>query len=164
MIKTLLSTIMLLSSVFSSTAIFAQGNSSQAIVDDKVLTEYFRDNKIKATRTPSGLYYVINKKGTGENAKVGQKVSMNYYGKFLDGRRFDSNMDENYNGNGNPIAFPLGKGYVIAGWDQGIQFLNPGCRATFYIPSSLGYGPQGKGPVPPNTIMVFDVELVSVAN
>jgi len=164
MIKTLLSTILLLSSVFSSTAIFAQGNSSQAIVDDKVLTEYFRDNKIKATRTPSGLYYVINKKGAGENVKVGQNVTMKYYGKFLDGKRFDSNMDENYNTTGNPFTFHLGRGRVIRGWDEGVQLLSPGTRATLYIPSPLGYGAQPVGPIPPNSVLVFDVEVVSATN
>ena len=140
---------------------FAQGNPSQKYVDDKVLVEFFSDNKIKATRTPSGLYYVITKKGSGENAKPGQNVSMKYLGTFLDGKKFDANVDANFNCT-RPFTFPLGMGRVIKGWDEGVQLLNEGCRATLYIPSGLAYGASGGGPIPPNSILVFDVEVVSI--
>ena len=87
---------------------------------------------------------------------------MNYLGKFLDGKKFDGNVDENFKSTRAPLQFTLGVGQVIAGWDEGIQLLNPGTRATLYIPSAIGYGPNGRGPIPPNTVMVFDVELISV--
>ena len=138
---------------------FAQDQKTK---DDEILKEYFKKNKIKALKTASGLYYVITKKGTGENAKKGQNVSMNYYGKFLDGKKFDGNVDENFKSTRAPLQFTLGIGQVIPGWDEGIQLLNPGTRATLYIPSGIGYGPSGRGPIPANTIMVFDVELLSV--
>ena len=138
---------------------FAQDQKTK---DDQLLKEYFAKKKIKATKTPSGLYYVITKKGSGENAKKGQNVSMNYYGKFLDGKKFDGNVDENFKSTRAPLQFTLGVGQVIPGWDEGIQLLNPGTRATLYIPSAIGYGPGGRGPIPPNTVMVFDVELLSV--
>jgi FKBP-type peptidyl-prolyl cis-trans isomerase FkpA len=133
----------------------------QKTKDDQIIKDHLAKNKIKASKTASGLYYSITKKGTGENAKKGQVVGMYYFGKFLDGRRFDGNMDESYKPSGNPLSFTLGVGQVVPGWDEGIQLLNPGTRATFYIPSALGYGPGGRGPIPANTIMVFDVELVS---
>jgi FKBP-type peptidyl-prolyl cis-trans isomerase FkpA len=160
MIKTIVAAALLISSLFAVTG-FAQGNSSQRIVDDKVLTEFFSDNKIKATGTQSGLYYVITKKGTGDNAKAGQKVSMKYMGTFLDGKKFDANVDAAFNCV-KPFTFTLGVGQVIRGWDEGVQLLSPGTRATLYIPSGLGYGARATGPIPPNSILVFDVELVSV--
>jgi FKBP-type peptidyl-prolyl cis-trans isomerase FkpA len=138
---------------------FAQ---DQAAKDEAILKEYFAKNKIKATRTPSGLYYKIEKKGKGENAKKGQTVSVQYLGTFLDGKRFDGNMDANYKPERAPITFPVGVGQVIKGWDEGLQLLNAGSRAIFYIPSGIGYGPGGRGPIPPNSIMMFKVELVSV--
>ncbi len=136
---------------------FAQDQKAK---DDQLFKEYFAKNKIKATKTASGLYYIITKKGSGENAKKGQTAVMNYLGKFLDGRKFDANVDDNFK-NIRPFQFVLGVGQVIPGWDEGIQLLNPGTRATLYIPSGIGYGPGGRGPIPPNTVMVFDVELVS---
>ena len=137
---------------------FAQDQKAK---DDQILKDYFAKNHIKATKTASGLYYVIRKKGTGDNAQKGKVVSMNYLGKFLDGKSFDGNMDANYNSTRAPLSFTLGMGQVIQGWDEGIQLLNAGTRATLYIPSGLGYGPGGRGPIPANTVMVFDVELVS---
>ena len=157
MIKTLFSAIILICSVFAATSGFSQG---QKETDEKILTEYFAKNKIKATRTASGLYYTITKQGEGANAKAGQKVSMKYLGKFLDGKKFDSNVDDNFNMT-HPLEFTLGIGQVVKGWDEGIQLLNPGSKATLYLPSAIGYGPAGRGPIPPNTVMVFDVELVS---
>ena len=136
---------------------FAQ---DQKTTDDQILKEYFTKNHIKATKTASGLYYVITKKGTGANAKKGQTVSMSYLGKFLDGKKFDGNVDDNFK-NLRPLQFQLGVGQVVPGWDEGIQLLNPGTRATLYLPSGIGYGPGGRGPIPPNTIMMFDVELLS---
>ncbi len=161
MIKNLIGAFVMICCVFASTLGFAQ---DQKTIDDAILTKYFEKNKIKATRTASGLYYVITKKGTGANAQAGKMVNMNYYGKFLDGKKFDSNVDENWTSLRPPLQFTLGQHMVITGWDQGIELLNPGTKATLYIPSHLAYGPSGRGPIPPNTILVFDVELVSVGN
>jgi len=156
--KNLLVTLLLTCGAISA---FAQ---DQKAIDDKILTEYFTKNHIKATKTPSGLYYTIVKKGSGENAKAGQQVAMNYLGKFLDGKQFDANVDENYkpvNGR-TAFSFTLGVGQVIKGWDEGVQLLNPGCRAVLYIPSGLAYGPSGRGPIAANSILVFNVELLSI--
>lgn len=162
MTKTILGSLLFICAVALSGKAFAQ---SQSETDDKILKEYFAKNHIKATKTASGLYYVISKKGSGPNAAANQNVSMNYIGKFLDGKVFDANVDENYKPvNGRDVlTFTLGIGQVIKGWDEGVQLLNPGSRGTFYIPSSLGYGPIERGPIPANSILMFDVELVSVS-
>ncbi|MBL7719061.1 MAG: FKBP-type peptidyl-prolyl cis-trans isomerase [Flavipsychrobacter sp.] len=161
MTKTILSSLLLLCSVFMSVSASAQ---DQAKKDDAILAAYFKKNKIKAEKTSTGLYYVIHKPGEGEKARKGQKVGMNYLGRFLDGKKFDGNIDEQYA----PVAgrqvfvFTLGAGQVIAGWDEGVQLLNKGTRATLYLPSHLAYGPDGRPGIPPNSILMFDVEVMSV--
>jgi FKBP-type peptidyl-prolyl cis-trans isomerase len=157
--KKLLNTLFVAMVVLLTSAAHAQ---DQKAIDDKILQEYFAKNHIKATKTPSGLYYTINKKGSGENAKRKQTVSMNYLGKLLNGTRFDGNIDENFKPTPGrtPFNFTLGIGQVIQGWDEGVQLLNKGSRATLYLPSHLGYGPSGTGPIPPNAILIFDVEML----
>ena len=124
--------------------------------------DYFAKNNIKATKTESGLYYSIIKQGNGDNAKVGQKVTMGYIGKLMNGKVFDKNIDSNFVSTGAPFSFVLGQHRVIEGWDEGVQLLNKGTRATFYIPSYLAYGPRGTGGIPPNSILIFDVELINI--
>jgi FKBP-type peptidyl-prolyl cis-trans isomerase FkpA len=159
MIKTVLGSMLFVLAVCAGTKATAQ---DQKMIDEKILTDYFAKNHIKATRTPSGLYYTINKPGAGPKAKAGQEVTMLYYGYTLDGKRFDGNMDKEYKPAGQPFVFPLGAHRVIAGWDEGVQLLNPGCRATLYLPSGLAYGPRGAGgAIGPNAVLAFDVELVS---
>ena len=132
------------------------------LTEDRDLKDYFAKNNIKATRTESGLYYSVSKQGTGDNAKAGQKVSMNYMGKLMNGKVFDKNVDSNFVGT-KPLAFTLGKHQVIQGWDEGIQLLNKGTRATLYIPSYLAYGPRGMGAsIPPNSILIFEVEVINI--
>lgn len=108
------------------------------------------------TQTESGLWYAITKAGSGQNASKGKTVSVHYKGMLLDGTVFDSSYRRN-----EPIAFPLGQGQVIRGWDEGIAFLNKGAAAKLVIPSHLGYGERGAGGViPPNATLIFEVELV----
>lgn len=136
--------------------------ANQVQTDDKILTEYFAKNNIKAQKTASGLYYVITKKGEGPNAAAGQSVTVNYTGKNItDGSVFDSNVDPQFQ-HVEPFTFNLGQHQVIAGWDEGIALLNKGAKATLYIPSTMAYGAQSPSPkIPANGILIFDVELVS---
>ncbi|MEX0274555.1 MAG: peptidylprolyl isomerase [Flavobacteriaceae bacterium] len=109
-------------------------------------------------KTPSGLRYQILQKGDGAKAEKGQRVSVHYKGSLLDGQVFDSSYDRN-----EPIAFQLGVGQVIPGWDEGIGLLQVGDKARFVIPSDLAYGSAGAGGViPPNAPLVVDVELMGV--
>ena len=116
-------------------------------------------NKISkgSKKTPSGLMYKIDKKGSGDYAKAGDIVSVHYTGFLPDGTKFDSSVDR-----GEPIEFPLGQGRVIKGWDEGITLLNIGSKATLIIPPSLGYGSRAMGPIPANSILIFEVELVDI--
>jgi FKBP-type peptidyl-prolyl cis-trans isomerase len=140
----------------------AEKAAKQNEVDDKMLKEYFEKNKLQPTKTASGLYYIIHTPGTGANAKPGDQVSMKYTGKLMDGTPFDSNIDSNFH-HVEPFKFTLGQGQVIRGWDEGIALLNKGSKATLYIPSSMAYGDKSPAPmIPANSILVFDVELVSI--
>jgi len=136
----------------------------QVEIDDKLLQDYFAKNNIKANKTASGLYYVISQKGLGPNAKAGKKITMNYTGKTLDGNVFDSNTDPKFS-HVSPFSFTLGQGQVIKGWDEGVQLLKLGSKGTLYIPSYLGYGATGAGKaIPPNAILIFDVEVSGIDN
>lgn len=109
-------------------------------------------------KTESGLRYKIIQKGNGKQAEAGKTVSVHYQGSLENGKTFDSSYARK-----KPIEFPLGKGHVIEGWDEGIALLQVGDKARFVIPAYLGYGDRGAGGViPPNATLVFDVELMDV--
>ena len=96
--------------------------------------------------------------GTGEEARAGHQVSVHYTGWLTNGTKFDSSVDR-----GRPFGFSLGKGQVIAGWDQGVAGMKVGGKRKLTIPPELGYGARGAGGViPPNATLVFDVELLGV--
>lgn len=134
----------------------------------KEIDDYLAKNKITAKRTASGLTYVITKAGSGAKPKLGQQVNVHYAGKLLNGKLFDTSIESvakknnTYNPNRKyvPFSFFLGARRVIAGWDEGIALLNKGAKATLYIPSYLGYGIRGTNSIPPNAVLIFDVELV----
>lgn len=109
-------------------------------------------------KTASGLQYKVTEEGAGKKPSKGDKVSVHYTGMLLNGTVFDSSLQRNQ-----PIEFSVGKGQVIEGWDEGLLLLNEGAKARLFIPSNLAYGEQGAGGViPPNTSLIFDVELVKV--
>ena len=113
----------------------------------------------KATRTQSGLFYTVDKEGEGEPPAVGTTIKAHYTGRLLLGnRKFDSSYDR-----GEPIAFPVGKGRVIKGWDEALVQMKKGEKRTLIIPPELAYGERGagNGVIPPNAWLVFDVEMVS---
>jgi len=110
----------------------------------------------KAVTTPSGLKYVVVAEGEGETPKKGAVVTVHYTGKLLNGKKFDSSYDRKQ-----PIDFPVGAGQVIKGWDEALLAMKKGEKRVLIIPPGLGYGPSGRGPIPPNAFMVFDVELVN---
>ena len=136
-----------------------EGSREKRIAESKKAAEAELD-KLAAgfSKTESGLRYQIIQKGTGVKAEKGKKVSVHYKGQLADGTVFDSSYKRNQ-----PIDFPVGVGQVISGWDEGIQLLNVGDKARFVIPSHLGYGSRGAGGViPPDAILIFDVELMNV--
>lgn len=96
-----------------------------------------------------------------KTAKVGDTVSMNYTGRLENGTVFDSNVDPKFQ-HVQPFDFQLGAGMVIAGWDKGIVGMKVGEKKTLVIPPADGYGAKGQGPIPPNSTLIFDVELLGI--
>jgi peptidylprolyl isomerase len=116
----------------------------------------------KPVTTPSGLQIIDSKVGTGASPKAGQTCVMHYTGWLYEngakGKKFDSSVDR-----GEPFEFPIGRGQVIAGWDEGVGTMKIGGKRTLIIPPALGYGARGAGGViPPNATLIFDVELLGV--
>ena len=109
------------------------------------------------TVTPSGLSYEDVTVGSGATAQPGQQVTVQYTGWLPDGTKFDSSLDRNQ-----PFVFPLGAGRVIAGWDEGVAGMKVGGTRKLVIPPTLGYGARAVGPIPPNSVLVFSVQLLGV--
>lgn len=107
--------------------------------------------------TPSGLKYIDQTVGAGAEAKPGMMVQVHYTGWLTNGTKFDSSKDR-----GQPFEFQLGMGQVIKGWDQGVAGMKIGGKRKLTIPSDLAYGPGGRGSIPPNATLVFEVELLGV--
>jgi FKBP-type peptidyl-prolyl cis-trans isomerase FkpA len=148
-------------------------NAETAAVKTAEITnaaKYIADNKLIVKTTPSGLKYFITKTAIKPRPLNGDTVAVNYTGKLLNGQVFDSSVAADAAKAGlqqpgrtyEPIKFALGEGKVIKGWDEGLLLLREGEKATFIIPSSLAYGEQASGPIPPFSTLIFNVELVSV--
>ncbi|HSZ73036.1 MAG TPA: FKBP-type peptidyl-prolyl cis-trans isomerase [Cytophagaceae bacterium] len=126
--------------------------------EDQTIQDYMTANKLKGVKQPSGLYYVQTQAGKGKKAEAGKTVSVHYTGRLLNGTKFDSSVDRNA-----PFDFGLGQGQVIKGWDEGIALMSVGEKGILLIPSALGYGTRGAGgSIPPNSVLIFDVELLDV--
>jgi FKBP-type peptidyl-prolyl cis-trans isomerase len=114
----------------------------------------------KVIQTASGLEYVEITEGTGAGPKTGDTVSVHYTGWLKSGKKFDSSVDR-----GEPFEFPIGKGRVIKGWDEGVGTMKVGGKRKLIIPAHLGYGERGAGGViPPGATLVFEVELLGVSS
>jgi FKBP-type peptidyl-prolyl cis-trans isomerase FkpA len=148
-------------------AIAKEKEAAQIIIDDKILSEYLAANKITATKSPKGTYVQITKAGIGAKLDNTKFVKVKYKGKTLDGNIFDTNMD-NSKGHTDPLLVNLTddmslSGGVIPGMADAFLMMQKGTKAVMYIPSSLGYGARGAGgDIPPNTNLVFEVEVLSV--
>ncbi|MCB4809488.1 FKBP-type peptidyl-prolyl cis-trans isomerase [Tamlana sp. 62-3] len=121
--------------------------------NDKDIQNYIAENSLNATKTDSGLYYVINEQGSGEQPTYTSNVTVAYKGYFLNGSVFDES-DEN------GISFNLQQ--VIAGWTEGITYFNEGGSGMLLIPAHLGYGNSSYAGIPGGSVLIFDINLISV--
>lgn len=120
---------------------------------DKFLAEN-KDKKGWKT-TASGLQYFVEAEGKGDKPKADDTVSVHYTGTLIDGKKFDSSRDR-----GEPVEFPVGG--VIPGWTEALQLMSPGAKYKLAIPANLAYGEQAPPDIGPNSVLLFDVELLSV--
>lgn len=117
-----------------------------------------KKGKIKVNQeytTASGLRYRVTELGKGKQVEAGDKATVHYTGKLTNGTKFDSSKDRNQ-----PFTFKVGAGQVIKGWDEGLQLLKVGDKATFVIPAELAYGDRDMGSIPPKSTLVFDIEVI----
>ncbi|HEX3132032.1 MAG TPA: FKBP-type peptidyl-prolyl cis-trans isomerase, partial [Planctomycetota bacterium] len=111
------------------------------------------------TTTASGLQYQVLTKGAGKQAAMGKTVTVHYTGTMLDGTVFDSSVQR-----GEPADFPLNPGGLIQGWLEALPMMKEGDKWKLFIPSSLAYGEQGNQGIAPNSLLIFEVELIKVAS
>ena len=121
--------------------------------DKEIIEKYLSDNGLTAQSTSSGLYYIINSPGTGAQPTSSSNVTVAYVGYYTSGSTFDSSPTTG-------SSFNLQN--VIAGWTEGIPLFKVGGSGTLLIPSKLGYGPKGNSTIAGNTVILFDIELLSV--
>lgn len=135
------------------------------------IQKYIADHHLKLEKTASGLQYVITNPGTGAKPAVGDTAVVNYTGKQTNDKVFDTSIKDIAKKEKvqmdpmrqfAPIRIPVGEGKVIPGWDEGLQLLNKGAKATFIIPSDIAYKDQGVGPIGPYSPLVFEVEMVDI--
>jgi FKBP-type peptidyl-prolyl cis-trans isomerase FkpA len=117
------------------------------------IIQYIEDNNLDATRSNSGLYYIIENQGTGDRPTSNSNVTVAYKGYFLDGSVFDQSSSEG-------ITFNLQQ--VISGWTEGIAYFNEGGKGILLVPSNLGYGSKNYNGIPGGSVLVFDIKLLKV--
>ncbi|MCK4764547.1 MAG: FKBP-type peptidyl-prolyl cis-trans isomerase [Candidatus Aminicenantes bacterium] len=135
-------------------------NAERKEQDDKNKLEgenFLKENAQKEgiKTTASGLQYEVLKEGTGAAPKATDNVTVHYKGTLLNGNEFDSSFKR-----GEPAGFPLNK--VIKGWGEGLQLMKVGAKYRFFIPSQLAYGEAGVSSIPPNSVLIFEIELLAI--
>ncbi len=144
----------------------------QLAIDTVLIDNYLKEKSIVAQKTASGLRYVIEKQGMGENAQQGQTVTVNYSGFLLDGRCFDSSFESIARANNvynearapyEPLEVVIGYRQVMQGWEEALSLMNKGSKMTVYIPSGLAYGPNQRSElITPNSNMKFELQLIDI--
>lgn len=120
--------------------------------DMEKIEDYLAKNNLVAQSTASGLYYIITQEGTGDHPTLQSTVKVRYKGYRLNGDVFDQTSGTS------TATFPLTQ--LILGWQEGIPLLKKGGKGTFFCPSDLAYGSQQVGDIPPNSVLIFEIELV----
>lgn len=136
----------------AATAKAEQEGAAAKTVGEAYLAENAKKEGVKVTE--SGLQYKVVTEGTGETPKAEDTVKVHYTGTFINGEQFDSSVDR-----GEPAMF--GVGQVITGWTEALQMMKVGSKWQLAIPSDLAYGP-GRPGIPPNSVLLFDVELIEI--
>jgi FKBP-type peptidyl-prolyl cis-trans isomerase len=126
---------------------------TQAYFEEANILKYLANNSLTATKHSSGIHYIILEAGTGENPNATSIVTVKYKGYLLNKKVFDETK------NNASVQFPLSG--VIEGWKIAVPLLKKGGKGIFWIPSRLGYGPNGNASIPGNSVLIFEIELVS---
>jgi FKBP-type peptidyl-prolyl cis-trans isomerase FkpA len=138
---------------FSFLACAKKKAAKQAKKDESTIQKYIGDHGLNATATGSGLYYIISTQGTGASPDQNAMVTVSYTGTLTDGTIFDAST---------PTGASFQLSGVIKGWQEGMPYFKKGGKGKLLIPSALGYGSQGSGSIPPNAVLIFDINLIDV--
>ena len=132
-----------------------EGDSNLKIADEFLANNKAQNPDIK--ETPTGLQYRVIKEGDGLTPENTQKVKVHYVGRLLDGTEFDSSIKR-----GEPSEFGLNQ--VIKGWTEGLQLMKVGSKYEFFIHPKIAYGSRGRPSIPPNSVLIFEVELLEIVS
>lgn len=146
--------------VFNGMALFARPVPSQGTPTETTTNNVQTSSTTMPTENATQLQIIDETVGTGAIAVAGDSVTVNYVGSFTNGTVFDASASHPETANG--FTFPLGAGKVIKGWDEGVVGMKVGGKRKLVIPASLGYGPNDYGPIPGNSTLIFEVELLKV--
>lgn len=133
-------------------SIGCNNDDPQLDTDIMLIEQYLDDNNLTAESTESGLHYIITREGTGDHPTTNATVKIKYKGYRLDGSVFDQTQGASSG------PWPLSQ--LIKGWQEGIPKLKKGGAGILLIPSKLGYGSRSEGDIAPNTVLIFDVDLI----
>lgn len=128
--------------------------NNQSEIDDQLITSYLTSKGLTATKDLSGLYYMMTTTGTGTSATSTSTIEVKYKGSLLNGTIFDQTATDK--------TFTSKLAVLISGWQIGIPLMKEGGKATFFIPSGLGYGSIDFGVIPPNSVLIYEIELIDV--
>jgi FKBP-type peptidyl-prolyl cis-trans isomerase FkpA len=147
-----------------------KNEKKQLKIDSAIIANHLAEKGIIANATASGLRYIIKKEGSGELIAPGKTALVHYAGYSLSGVIFDTSIgsiakENGFDNGGRNAPYPVvvNTRSVIKGWDEMLMLMKKGTKVTVYIPSSLAYGPSGRGQqIPPNSVLVFDMEVMNV--
>jgi peptidylprolyl isomerase len=145
--------------LFSINTLFAQGTDATSTVTVPQNKKEYAQWLKTFERTKSGLYFTFLEKGTGKMAKTGDMVVVHYRGLFRDNKEFDNSYKS-----GRPLELNVGVGQVILGWDEALLMMPEGSKILLVIPPRLGYGSRDNGPIPANSTLIFEMELLKVVS
>jgi FKBP-type peptidyl-prolyl cis-trans isomerase len=147
----------------------ASDNVAGEAAEAEKLTAYIQENGITAKPTADGVYVIVEKQGTGAVAANGKNVSVNYTGRLLDGKVFDTSLESVAKENGlparpsyEPLPFTVGAGQMIPGFDKGVEGMKVGTKARLILPSKMAYGSRNTETIPGFSTLIFDIEVMSV--
>ncbi|WP_066757226.1 FKBP-type peptidyl-prolyl cis-trans isomerase [Crocinitomix algicola] len=139
--------------IFSVSSCAKKRAEKQAKEDETIIQNYIAKHELEATATGSGLYYTVETPGEGASCDANSTVRVAYKGYLTSGTVFDESE---------PEGATFGLLEVIEGWTEGIPLYKEGGKGTLIIPSALGYGENGRGTIPDNAVLIFDIELIEV--
>lgn len=125
--------------------------------DTVLIDDYLKKKSLQASKTESGIRYIVQNEGKGKKIERGTVVLIRYSGYLLDGRTFDSNLDKK-----DPFQVVVGSGQVISGWDEMLKLMTLGSKYTVYLPSLFGYGDRNLPGIPADSVLIFEIEVVKI--